>query len=949
MHNLLTTCTAGASSAAGSADQGQLAQILDEYLAALERGEPIAPDELLARHPAVADRLRGYLSGLAIFHRAAMPDAAIPAAVFPAGTEGAALQPGVRGPELRGQLGDFRLVREIGRGGMGVVYEAEQVSLGRRVALKVLPATSAINEKQITRFRNEAQAAAQIDHPHIVPVFAIGHELGIHYFAMQLIGGQSLGELIDKLRDDEGRGSAASSYGEERRSVGSSYGFAARVGADVAEALHAAHEIGVVHRDVKPSNLLIDEKGKVWITDFGVARCKTSIDLTETGHAVGTMAYMSPEQAEGQPALVDHRTDIYSLGVTLYELATLHHPGEGPADTVTAFEYDRSHWRSPRFWNKSIPVDLEVILLKALAEAREERYATARELAEDLTRFLEGRPIVARSPTLSSRVVRWAKRHQRAVMAGAMMLALTVAGLAISLLLITAERAERIEAHARERDRFTQARRMLGHVGGEAVQRLKRDVPGVTVQVELLADMLQYYEGFARDAANDPALVEDVALTHAQIGFVKEEIGRPEEAAAAYEEARAIFERLAKNHPDAQKHGRNLALCCNNLGQLWQRRGDFEAARKQHERALAIQERLYAQAPGSAELRADLATTHNHLGLLLVQRGERQAAADQYRAAIEIQEAQFRENSQDAANRQQLAASYNNLSAVFTADRPGIARRWLERALALQLGLAQEHPTEREYQSDVALCYSNLGALLARLECGGDAVKCFQDAIAIQTRLVGVAPQAVAYRRDLAVSWNNLGMSQVSAGELSGAENSFDKALEIQQSLVKERPDDAGLRSRLAGVFNNLGTVRQRAGRLSEACAALEQAIAMQREAYERAPQADTVRESLSKHYYNYAAVLLELDRPADAAAAAVARRELWLGDAEGLVRVAEELAAACKRLEPGFVRRKYVAEAAATLRLAEEAGLVEQPDLSKSPFDVLATPGERSGVTVVP
>ena len=191
----------------------------------------------------------------------------------------------------------------------------------------------------------------------------------------------------------------------------------ARMGVQAAEALNAAHEIGVVHRDVKPSNLLLDEKGKVWVTDFGVARCKSGGSLTETGHVLGSMPYMSPEQALGQPALVDHRTDVYSLGVTLYELATLRHPCEGTPQAATAEQYGRSQWRQPRSWNSSIPVDFENIVLKAMAEARDERYATARELAEDLRRFLEGRPILARRPSLSTRLEKWARRHKRPVAA----------------------------------------------------------------------------------------------------------------------------------------------------------------------------------------------------------------------------------------------------------------------------------------------------------------------------------------------------------------------------------------------------------------------------------------------------------------------------------------------------------------------------------------------------
>src|SRR4029078_6503542 len=159
------------------------------------------------------------------------------------------------------------------------------------------------------------------------------------------------------------------------------------MGIQAAEALHAAHEIGVVHRDIKPSNLLIDEKGKLWITDFGVARCKSTADLTDTGNIVGTLRYMSPEQAQGQAALVDHRTDVYSLGVTLYELATLRHPFEDVPDASLASESARTNCRPPRYWNRSIPNDFENIVLKAMSVAREERYGTARELAEDLQRF----------------------------------------------------------------------------------------------------------------------------------------------------------------------------------------------------------------------------------------------------------------------------------------------------------------------------------------------------------------------------------------------------------------------------------------------------------------------------------------------------------------------------------------------------------------------------------
>ncbi|MBW8885332.1 MAG: protein kinase, partial [Planctomycetia bacterium] len=188
MHNLYTTLS-------GDVPLGQenefLAKILDEYLLALERGEQVSPEDLFARHPDLADELRGYLSGLKKIHHA----------IAPAAERQPWASNGASGPTLSGELGDFRFVRELGRGGMGDVYEAEQISLGRRVALKVLPFSASVDDRQIARFKNEAQAAAQVNHPHIVPVFAIGQDHGVHFFAMQLIGGKSLSELLNDWRD----------------------------------------------------------------------------------------------------------------------------------------------------------------------------------------------------------------------------------------------------------------------------------------------------------------------------------------------------------------------------------------------------------------------------------------------------------------------------------------------------------------------------------------------------------------------------------------------------------------------------------------------------------------------------------------------------------------------------------------------------------------------------
>ncbi len=437
-----------------------MARILDEYLVAIEQGRSISPEELLAQHPEDAAQLRGYLSGLNLFHAVAVSPAQVLGGIAPADI-------GV--PAALQTIGDYRLAREIGRGGMGVVYEAWQVSLRRRVALKVLPFTSAHDAKQIGRFKNEAQAAAQVQHPNIVPVFAIGEENGVHYYVMQLIEGQSLTGLLSSLRTGGHAASDATvpnnalTYNSHRGSkpVGSNsqpvrpgdtslpmrssetldhIRVVARMGIQAADALHAAHEYGIVHRDIKPSNLLLDDQGKLWVTDFGLARCRENQGLTQTGDVLGTMRYMSPEQALGRTALVDQRTDVYSLGLTMYELATLNHPADEFGEIQQLFDRNRPAIRPLQHWNRHIPHDFQTIVLKCIAEVPQERYNSAKELSADLERFMDGRPILASPPSVISRLGKWTKRHRGLVSAAAALLLVALVGLGINSRMISSER-----------------------------------------------------------------------------------------------------------------------------------------------------------------------------------------------------------------------------------------------------------------------------------------------------------------------------------------------------------------------------------------------------------------------------------------------------------------------------------------------------------------------------
>lgn len=350
-------------------------------------------------------------------------------------------------------LGEFRLVREIGRGGMGVVYEAEQPSLGRRVAVKTLPFVAELEDQRLTRFQLEARVAAALVHPHIVPVYAIGCEGGVYYYAMQLIVGRSLASLIGEWsgRRSSVRGSGVRSddlskatisgaanrglHGDEQPAQGPGDGAAAvavretdeqasqrfqrivEIGVQTAEALDYAHQHGVLHRDVKPANLIVDAAGKAWITDFGLARFAEEAGLTQSGDFLGTLKYVSPERLRQRGVTMDQRGDVYSLGVTLYEALALTAPFdrvEGPSLVSQILDVDPPDLRQR---DRRIPADLATIVAKAIDKEPAARYESAADLAADLQRFQQGLPIVARPATWRDRVVKWTHRHRSLVRA----------------------------------------------------------------------------------------------------------------------------------------------------------------------------------------------------------------------------------------------------------------------------------------------------------------------------------------------------------------------------------------------------------------------------------------------------------------------------------------------------------------------------------------------------
>jgi eukaryotic-like serine/threonine-protein kinase len=460
-----------------TSDVDPLDDLAEEFLDRCRRGDRPSLTEYTGKYPDLAERIRSVFPALVVMEEVENGsghlrgrDAGWSCSVSPI-------------PE---RLGDYVLLRRVGSGGMGIVYEAIQESLGRHVALKTLPFHHNGDTSWLERFRREARAAARLHHSHIVPVYGIGEHDGLHYYTMQFIRGHGLDVVlreVKRLRRDRGASATAEATNGQVSSITLAYCLrtgrfpaneaesekgsmpapnglrtelgpgptsaatttlstehhdrsglsdepeaqyilsVARIGAHVALALEYAHQQGILHRDIKPANLMLDAQGQIWITDFGLAKAHDSHELTRTGDIVGTLRYMAPERFNGWS---DRRSDVYALGATLYELLTLRR-AFGESDRIKLIE-QVSHESPPalRQFDQRIPRDLETIVLKALAKEPGERYATAGQLAEDLQRFATGRPILARRSSTAERLLRWCKRNPGLTALNALAATLTI-------------------------------------------------------------------------------------------------------------------------------------------------------------------------------------------------------------------------------------------------------------------------------------------------------------------------------------------------------------------------------------------------------------------------------------------------------------------------------------------------------------------------------------------
>ena len=571
-------------SVANNSVEDAVAEVVDAFRDSVRRGERPDVEEYALRYPHLADILRRVLPALEVLRP---PEGSSPSL--------SAVE------DMPAVLGDFRILREVGKGGMGIVYEAEQLSLRRRVALKVLPFAATMDPRHLQRFHNEAQAAACLHHPNIVPVYFVGCERSVHFYAMQFIEGQSLAELIAVQKHELASG-ACQRPGESNRVVNTPrspgaatlpiaaastqaiprdaahYRRIAEWSIQAAEALEHAHSLGIVHRDIKPSNLMIDGAGKLWITDFGLARTATDAGLTMTGDVVGTLRYMSPEQALAKHGLVDHRSDIYSLGATLYELLTLRPVVDGKDREEILGKITFEEPASPRSLDRAIPADLETIVLKALAKEPAERYATAQQLADDSRRLLEDRPIRAKRPTLLQRLRKWTQRHRRLIWITAFFLLLMVIALTVSIVLIWQEKEQTKTALGEARAHAIEAETQRWRVMASAQEaywmlenllcafdpeRSVRPLSVLELREWQTGEVLHFLASFREDQSEEPVarLQKGAAFVHT--GRVYQVLRNWERAEREFHEAVRVYDHLIEDFPDDSRfaNARSRALC----------------------------------------------------------------------------------------------------------------------------------------------------------------------------------------------------------------------------------------------------------------------------------------------------------------------------------------------------------------------------------------------------
>jgi len=649
-------------------DRDPVEELASEFADRLRVGERVSVEKYATQYPQYAEQIRDLFPTIV--------------AVEQLNTK-RLTESNVSKPVMPEQLGDYRILGEIARGGMGIVYEAEQVSLGRRVAVKVLPTQVLRSDRDVRRFEREAQTAAGLHHSNIVPVFGIGEENGQRYIVMQLIRGVGLDEILSEIKEtmllqqgvsaEETRVASSRITIAKRSAVellaselkldstvnGSSptltgsvsdtsvanapvpepeiqpivlqsrigdeyFRNVARIGLQASEALQYAHQNDTLHRDIKPGNLLLDNDGRIWIADFGLAKALQDDDVTCSGDVVGTMAYVAPERFRGETT---KSSDIYSLGVTLHEMLTLKKAFDGADRVAVMNQVTNERLPSPRRINRAVPRDLETIVLKAAAQDPKDRYASAARLAADLQAFLEDRPIEARRLSYVEHVVRWGRRNPGVASLASAVVVLIAA--VFGLLVFGYQHADRQRARAEaisqsaigaldeiySRFAFTPLAASLdaGEMDDGAEVTAAPHMPISKDVASLLENLLEFYDELSVQTENSDAVTLKYIAANCQVGDIQRRLGQQEDARASYQAAITRLNGLAPSLRDTTAMRLETARAHNGIGLTYPHWSWVHSKDRveSHEAAVAILDHQDSTDNEKFELATSLYLLHN--------------------------------------------------------------------------------------------------------------------------------------------------------------------------------------------------------------------------------------------------------------------------------------------------------------------------------------------------
>jgi serine/threonine-protein kinase len=787
----------------------------------------------------------------------------------------------------------FQILRHHARGGLGEVFVARDEELKREVALKEIQERHADNPAARARFLLEAEVTGGLEHPGIVPVYGLGsYSDGRPFYAMRFIRGDSLHDAIARFHREQEALPAGERALRLRQLLGR---FVA-----VCQAVAYAHSRGVLHRDLKPHNVMLGTFGETLVVDWGLAKPTgragdgtagaepplqpaggSGEAATVAGQALGTPAFMSPEQAQGRPDLLGPASDVYSLGATLYALLTGRPPIPGDEAAEVVRKAAAGEVVPPRQMNRHVPPALAAVCRKALALRPPDRYATALALAQDVERWLADEPVSAYREPWWARAARWGRRHKAAAAGAITLLVTAVLALAVSTVLISREQGRTEAARQRALANFGKARKAVGEMLTRVSEDkdLLRHLPRMAeVRRRLLEEALAFYQGLSQEDSADPAVRAETARAYLLVGDINRALGRHAQAEGALREAVSRFGHLAAEYPGVPGYRNDLADSHNNLGVLLQTAGRLQEAEASCRAALALRQRLAAEHPAVPDYRSGLAGSHHNLGALLGATGRPREAVESYRAALDLQERLADEHPAVDSYRENLAASRNNLGLLLqAAGRLKEAEVSHRAALALWEHLAAEHPAVPDYRSGLAQSHTNLGNLLKDTGRPQGAEESYRAARAVFERLAAEHPAVLVYRQDLASSHHNLGILLKATGRLKEAEEAHRAALELRQRLVHEHPAVTDYRSGLAASHTSLGALLQATGRPQEAEASYRAALAVFERLAAEHPAVPDHRQRLAQSHHNLGLLLWATGRRQEAEASYRAALDLQM------------------------------------------------------------------------